>query len=203
MSPAKRRMYRRRRIVALIALIAALALVVAGIWGIGRGIGALNTWIHRDDINAISRQGVPTPKKTSGVPSCSASDTQLQLSASATTLPVGGAIEFSATITYIGAGQCLIDGADDNRVLTITSGDQTVYRSDVCEVKSRMLLMSKSDEMKQDKQTLTWGANSNASDTTCRKDSELPKVDRGTYVARLSLKNAPNVVSDPVTLEVK
>lgn len=203
MSPAKRRMYRRRRIVVLIALFSALALAVAGIWGIGRGVVALDTWIRRDDINAVSRQDVPTPKKTSGVPSCSASDVQLQLSASAASVSVGGSVQFSATISYIGAGQCLIDAADDSRVLTITSGDRTVYRSDVCAVKSRMLLMSKSDEMKQDKQTLVWGTNSNASDTTCRKNSELPKVDRGTYVAKLSLKNAPNAVSDPVTVEVK
>ncbi|WP_169275658.1 hypothetical protein [Bifidobacterium moraviense] len=203
MSPAKRRMYRRRRIVAGIALVVVLCLCGALIWGVGKGVTSFYTWLHRADINAVSRSAVPTARKTSGVPNCSSSDVTLSLSSSAATLPVGGSIDFTATVTYTGSNQCLINVSSANRVLTVTSSDQTVYHSDVCPANARMLLLGRAAELKENSQKITWGANSNASDTECRQDSELPKVARGTYVARLSLKNAPDVRSEPVTIEVQ
>lgn len=203
MSAAKRRMYRRRRIVAGVALLAALSLCAALVWGVSRGVTSFYTWLHRADINAVSRSAVPTARKTSGVPNCSSSDVTLSLSAASATLPVGGSIDFTATVTYTGSNQCLINVSAANRVLTVTSGGQEVYRSDVCPADARMLLMGRAAEMKEAKQTVTWGANANATDTDCRKDAELPKVGRGAYVATVSLKNAPDVKSEPVTIEVQ
>lgn len=202
-TPAQRRMYRRRRVVAIVVLIALLAAAVGVVWGVGKGIGALYYWFNRADINAISRSAVPTAKKTSGVPNCSSSDVRLELTAATSTASVGGSLDFTAAITYTGAGQCLLNGSDSSRVLTITSGDQTVWRSDVCPATSRMLLMSKSQDMNRDESKITWGLNSNASDSTCRKSSELPKVKAGTYVAQLSLKDDANAKSDPVVITVQ
>lgn len=204
MSAAKRRMYRRRRIVAAIALLAALALCAALIWGIGKGAVALYTWMHRADINAISRSAVPTAKKTSGVPNCSSSDVTLQLTAASATLAVGGSVNFTAQVTYTGSNQCLLNASSANRVLTVTSvaDDRVVYRSDVCPASARMLLLGRADSMRQDSQTVTWNANSNATDTTCRKEGELPKVGAGAYTARISLKNS-DAQSEPVAIEVR
>lgn len=202
-TPAQRRMYRRRRLVALVVLVALLAAAVGAVWGVGKGIGALYYWFNRADINAISRQTVPTAKKTSGVPNCSSSDVRLELTAASSSVAVGGSLDFTAAISYTGAGSCLINGANDSRILTITSGDQTIWKSDICPATSRMLLMSKSQGMNRDEAKITWGINANATDTTCRKSSELPKVKAGTYVARLSLKSDPDLKSDPVVITVQ
>ena len=70
-------MYRRRRIVVGVALVLVLALIVFCVYSLGRGVGAINTAIHHDEVYAISRDTVPTPKKTSGVKDCSAKDLSL------------------------------------------------------------------------------------------------------------------------------
>ena len=102
--------------------------------------------IHHDEVYAISRDATPAPKKVSNVKDCSASDVTLQLSAASQSVPVGGSLDFTATIVHEGSGNCLVDGSDSGRVLTITSGQETIYKSDVCPADSRLLLMAKGDK---------------------------------------------------------
>ena len=73
--------YRRRRIVAGTVLLLIIALIVFCVYSLGRGIGAVNSMIHHDEVYAISRDATPAPKKVSNVKDCSASDVTLQLSA--------------------------------------------------------------------------------------------------------------------------
>ena len=162
-------------------------------------IGAVNTMIHHNEVYAISRDATPAPKKVSNVKDCSASDVTLQLSAASQSVPVGGSLDFTATIVHEGSGSCLVDGADSGRVLTITSGQETIYKSDVCPADSRLLLMSKGDK---DVQKVTWNTDANATLTECTDESGWAKVNAGTYVAQLSLKDHPKVKSDPVTFTV-
>ena len=73
-------MYRRRRIVALIAALAALAIVlfvvISDIRFVAAVGGAVNERIHYDDAHAVSRSAVPSPDpalstgKTAGIPDC-------------------------------------------------------------------------------------------------------------------------------------
>lgn len=199
-SKKKQAMYRRRRIVVGVALVLVLALIVFCVYSLGRGVGAINTAIHHDEVYAISRDTVPTPKKTSGVKDCSAKDLSLDLSSASQSVPVGGSLEFTAKIVHDGSDSCLVDGSDAGRVLTITSGQQTVYTSALCATDSRMLLMSKGDK---DIQQLKWNADSNAALTECTDEADWPRVNAGTYVAQLSLKDHPKVKSDPVTFTVE
>lgn len=205
--PRKRRIskkqqaiYRRRRIVAGTVLLLIIALIVFCVYSLGRGIGAVNTMIHHDEVYAISRDATPAPKKVSNVKDCSASDVTLQLSAASQSVSVGGSLDFTATIVHEGSGNCLVDGSDSGRVLTITSGQQTVYTSALCATDSRMLLMAKGDK---DIQQLKWNADSNAALTECTDEADWPRVNAGTYVAQLSLKDHPKVKSDPVTFTVE
>ena len=191
--PRKRRIskkqqaiYRRRRIVAGTVLLLI--------------IGAVNSMIHHDEVYAISRDATPAPKKVSNVKDCSASDVTLQLSAASQSVPVGGSLDFTATIVHEGSGNCLVDGSDSGRVLTITSGQETIYKSDVCPADSRLLLMAKGDK---DVQKVTWNTNANATLAKCTDESGWAKVNAGTYVAQLSLKDHPKVKSDPVTFTVQ
>ena len=186
--PRKRRIskkqqaiYRRRRIVAGTVLLLIIALIVFCVY-------------------AISRDATPAPKKVSNVKDCSASDVTLQLSAASQSVPVGGSLDFTATIVHEGSGNCLVDGSDSGRVLTITSGQETIYKSDVCPADSRLLLMAKGDK---DVQKVTWNTNANATLAKCTDESGWAKVNAGTYVAQLSLKDHPKVKSDPVTFTVQ
>lgn len=200
LSKRQRAIYRRRRIVVGIALLLALALLVFCGYSVSRGVGAVWRATYGSvNRSSLERDTAPTPHRSTGVKDCSAKDTRLTLTAQAATVPVGGSMEFVATIAHEGADSCLIDASDSGRVLTITSNGQTVWTSDSCPVDARMLLMAKGDK---DVQTLTWGANRTGSECVENQD-DLPKVERGAYTAQLSLKNAPKVTSEKVNIEVR
>lgn len=200
LSKRRRAVYRRRRIVVGIALVLAVALTVFCVYSLGRGMAAIDTTIRHDDLMAVSRKPVPAPKQKSKVKDCTASNVKLSLQSDSQSAPVGGSMKFTATIAFVpkDSGSCLIDASDHSRVLTITSGGDTVWRSDACDVDSRKLLLAAGDT---DTQTMTW--NTNRSGQTCTEDSKLPKVDAGTYTAQLSMRDHPKIVSNKVTITVQ
>lgn len=200
LSKRRRAVYRRRRIVVGIALVLAVALAVFCVYSLGRGMAAIDTTIRHDDLMAVSRKPVPAPKQKSKVKDCTASNVKLSLQSDSQSAPVGGSMKFTATIAFVpkDSSSCLIDASDHSRVLTITSGGDTVWRSDACDVDSRKLLLAAGDT---DTQTMTW--NTNRSGQTCTEDSKLPKVDAGTYTAQLSMRDHPKIVSNKVTITVQ
>ena len=200
LSKRRRAVYRRRSIVVGIALVLAVALTVFCVYSLGRGMAAIDTTIRHDDLMAVSRKPVPAPKQKSKVKDCTASNVKLSLQSDSQSAPVGGSMKFTATIAFVpkDSSSCLIDASDHSRVLTITSGGDTVWRSDACDVDSRKLLLAAGDT---DTQTMTW--NTNRSGQTCTEDSKLPKVDAGTYTAQLSMRDHPKIVSNKVTITVQ
>lgn len=200
LSKRRRAVYRRRRIVVGIALVLAVALTVFCVYSLGRGMAAIDATIRHDDLMAVSRKPVPAPKQKSKVKDCTASNVKLSLQSDSQSAPVGGSMKFTATIAFVpkDSSSCLIDASDHSRVLTITSGGDTVWRSDACDVDSRKLLLAAGDT---DTQTMTW--NTNRSGQTCTEDSKLPKVDAGTYTAQLSMRDHPKIVSNKVTITVQ
>lgn len=200
LSKRRRAVYRRRRIVVGIALVLAVVLTVFCVYSLGRGMAAIDTTIRHDDLMAVSRKPVPAPKQKSKVKDCTASNVKLSLQSDSQSAPVGGSMKFTATIAFVpkDSSSCLIDASDHSRVLTITSGGDTVWRSDACDVDSRKLLLAAGDT---DTQTMTW--NTNRSGQTCTEDSKLPKVDAGTYTAQLSMRDHPKIVSNKVTITVQ
>ena len=241
MSPQKRRMYMRRRLVALAALVVVLALVIAGIVGIvhvvhssGDSSSAVSSSSQTSSQSNKSKQSKKTSKsdkqsssdkqassktdqkddqktddtkqqeQKNTVKNCNASNLQASLAADPVTVGVGGTVKFKATVTYTGNSQCLIDLSNAKRVLTITSGDEVIWRSNVCPVDSRMLLMSKgasgSDES-TDTSEIVW--NTNRTSDTCVEDGELPHVDAGTYVAQLSFPDMKKLSSPQVPIIIQ
>ena len=211
MSEKKRRMYRRRRIAA--ALLAVLFLLVCAglVWGVGAGIRALRGGNGAQGTSTSVQQSSKTKpkdkdkqkkdsgkKRSSGAPDCGKEDLALELAAPDPSTGVGGSIDFTATIRHKGTGSCLVDGSDGGRVLIITSGEETIWRSDACPVGARTLLMATGDK---DVQTITWNADS--SQDSCLPDNQLPRVNAGSYQAKLVLKANPRVVSQPVPVMVQ
>lgn len=211
MSEKKRRMYRRRRIAA--ALLAVLFLLVCAglVWGVGAGIRALRGGSGAQGTSTSVQQSSKTKskdkdkqrkdsgkKRSSGAPDCGKEDLALELAAPDPSTGVGGSIDFTATIRHKGTGSCLVDGSDGGRVLIITSGQETIWRSDACPVGARTLLMATGDK---DVQTITWNADS--SQDSCLPDDQLPRVNAGSYQAKLVLKANPRVASQPVPVMVQ
>ena len=211
MSEKKRRMYRRRRIAA--ALLAVLFLLVCAglVWGVGAGIRALRGGNGAQGTSTSVQQSSKTKskdkdkqkkdsgkKRSSGAPDCGKEDLALELAAPDPSTGVGGSIDFTATIRHKGTGSCLVDGSDGGRVLIITSGEETIWRSDACPVGARTLLIATGDK---DVQTITWNADS--SQDSCLPDDQLPRVNAGSYQAKLVLKANPRVVSQPVPVMVQ
>ena len=214
MSEKKRRMYRRRRIAA--ALLAVLFLLVCAglVWGVGAGIRALRGGNGAQGASTSAQQQTPKTKskdkqkkdqkkdsgkkRSSGAPDCGKGDLALELAAPDPSTGVGGSIDFTATIRHKGTGSCLVDGSDGGRVLIITSGEETIWRSDACPVGARTLLMATGDK---DVQTITWHAD--RSQESCQPDQKLPRVKAGSYQAKLVLKADSKVVSQPVPIMVQ
>ena len=215
MSEKKRRMYRRRRIAA--ALLAVLFLLVCAglVWGVGAGIRALRGGDGGQGVSTSAQQDAKTKtkdkdkqgkdqkkdaskKRSSGAPDCNKGDLALELAAPNPSTEVGGSIDFTATIRHKGTGSCLVDGSDGGRVLVITSGQDTIWRSDACPVGARTLLMATGDK---DVQTITWHAD--RSQDSCQPDQKLLRVKAGSYHATLVLKADSHVVSQSVPIMIQ
>ncbi|MCI1914345.1 MAG: hypothetical protein LKJ05_01235 [Bifidobacteriaceae bacterium] len=199
-SEQAKRLYRRRRIVAGVALVAALALVITFIWAFGKSVGSVKTaaynYLHRDELTSLQRKEVPDILDGSGVSDCTGDQLSLKLTADTTTVASGGAISFNALLQHDGGASCLIDASESSRVLTITSGKQKIWSSASCTASPRTLLMTNDEK---DAQTVTWNTTSGSS--ACNAGASTP-AKAGTYVAKLSLRDVPDVTSDPLTFQV-
>lgn len=238
MSAAKRKMYRRRRIVVGIALLLLIMLVIFCVISLSKGIAAIGKAIAGHEVTIV-RQPVPGPRPVGLTPHCTAKDIRLELSTKSQTVPMGGSVELTERFVYEGNSSCLIDASDMNAVLTInsseevTQGKQTtkdnkkknnqdsknskdskdfkdssksvdylshaVWRSDVCDMPLKPLLMAKGDHFEK---KITWNTNS-TSGKGCTADEDLPKVNRGTYVLRIEHKRVQGLHSEPVLINVQ
>ena len=162
-------MYRRRRIVFGIATVLVLSFIVFCLYSLTQGVVAVNREIHHADVYAISRKEVPSPtqQQKSSVPDCDASNVALSLTPAASSFGVGGTMDFTASVKYNGSGKagCLIDVSQAGMVLTIKSGKDVVWKSNVCPVDTDYRLIAKGDEVKQ---TITWPAANAPTRRTCR-----------------------------------
>ena len=195
-------MYRRRRIVFGIATVLVLSFIVFCLYSLTQGVVAVNREIHQADVYAISRKEVPSPtqQQKSSVPDCDASNVALSLTPAASSFGVGGTMDFTASVKYNGSGKagCLIDVSQAGMVLTIKSGKDVVWKSNVCPVDTDYRLIAKGDEVKQ---TITWPGVRSGSE--CADAADLPNVDRGVYSAQLSVKGHAKTKSEPVGITVE
>ena len=201
-SKKQQAIFRRRRIVVGIAAIVLISFLVFCLYSLSRGIVAVNREIHHADVYAISRKEVPSPtkEKKSGVPDCDASNVALSLTPAASSFGVGDSMDFTTDVKYDGSSKvgCLVDVSASSVVLTIKSGDDVVWKSNVCPVDTDYRLLAKGDEVRQ---TITWPGTRTGSE--CVEESTLPKVGRGVYSAQLSIEGHPKAKSDPVGITVE
>ena len=196
----RKRLYRRRRIVFFSALAVVLALAVFTVYSLVRGAVSVHGMAGGPPPPAPSRgRGAAAPPGGKGGTGAARDGGwgAVPGGAAARVRGAGGRIR---TRRYVGKSPegCRMNTAADSLVLTITSGSDVIWRSDVCEAayRPRLFFADVTDEQK-----IAW--NTNRTGTSCVADDQLPKVDRGTYVAQLSLKDDPKVQSKPQTITVE
>ncbi|PKZ45800.1 peptide ABC transporter permease [Gardnerella vaginalis] len=226
-SAARRRMYIRRRIVVCVGLLVLLAFCIFCIISIFKGVSAIGTAINKHSDVTISKQLVPDPRPVGIIKKCSAKDVRIELTSASQSVPMGGSVEFTARIVHEGDDSCRIDASDGRMVLTIgdsVSADKSdksdksrekqekqekqqkiepKWRSDVCEIPLKPLLMAKGDSYEK---KIVWSTDATVGTPTgkdCLDDAELPKVSRGTYIAQIAHKDVSGLQSNPVVISVR
>ncbi|MFP1704587.1 peptide ABC transporter permease [Gardnerella vaginalis] len=226
-SAARRRMYIRRRIVVCVGLLVLLAFCIFCIISIFKGVSAIGTAINKHSDVTISKQLVPDPRPVGIIKKCSAKDVRIELTSASQSVPMGGSVEFTARIVHEGDDSCRIDASDGRMVLTIgdsVSADKSdkldksrekqekqekqqkiepQWRSDVCGIPLKPLLMAKGDSYEK---KIVWSTDATVGTPTgkdCLDDAELPKVSRGTYIAQIAHKDVSGLQSNPVVISVR
>ena len=229
-SAARRRMYIRRRIVVCVGLLAVLVFCIFCIISIFKGISAIGSAISKHSDVTLSKQLVPDPRPVGIIKKCSAKDVRIELTSASQSVPMGGSVEFTARIVHEGDDSCRIDASDGRMVLTIgdsVSADKSdksdksdqsrekqekqekqqkiepKWRSDVCEIPLKPLLMAKGDSYEK---KIVWSTDATVGTPTgkdCLDDADLPKVSRGTYIAQIAHKDVSGLQSNPVVISVR
>lgn len=223
-SAARRRMYIRRRIVVCVGLLAVLVFCIFCIISIFKGISAIGSAISKHSDVTLSKQLVPDPRPVGIIKKCSAKDVRIELTSASQSVPMGGSVEFTARIVHEGDDSCRIDASDGRMVLTIgdsVSADKSdksdksrekqekqqkiepQWRSDVCEIPLKPLLMAKGDSYEK---KIVWNTDATVGTPTgkdCLDDADLPKVSRGTYIAQIEHKDVSGLQSNPVVISVR
>ncbi|EIK74288.1 hypothetical protein CGSMWGv284V_06339 [Gardnerella vaginalis 284V] len=226
-SAARRRMYIRRRIIVCVGLLAVLVFCIFCIISVFKGIAAIGTAISKHSDVTLSKQLVPDPRPVGIIKKCSAKDVRIELTSASQSVPMGGSVEFTARVVHEGDDSCRIDASDGRMVLTIgdsVSADKSdksdqsrekqekqekqqkiepKWRSDVCEIPLKPLLMAKGDSYEK---KIVWSTDATVGTPTgkdCLDDADLPKVSRGTYIAQIAHKDVSGLQSNPVVISVR
>lgn len=223
-SAARRRMYIRRRIIVCVGLLAVLVFCIFCIISVFKGIAAIGTAISKHSDVTLSKQLVPDPRPVGIIKKCSAKDVRIELTSASQSVPMGGSVEFTARIVHEGDDSRRIDASDGRMVLTIgdsVSADKSdksdksrekqekqqkiepQWRSDVCGIPLKPLLMAKGDSYEK---KIVWSTDATVGTPTgkdCLDDADLPKVSRGTYIAQIAHKDVSGLQSNPVVISVR
>ncbi|MFH5821971.1 hypothetical protein [Georgenia sp. AZ-5] len=177
--PVRRRPSRatiiRRRIVALLILLAVAALVV---WGVSAAVRALV-----GDREIAVAEATPTPTGPTDPGPCEPRDLEADLTPAAS--GTGQPVTFTLTLTNDGAAACLTDAGRGSLVVTVRSGSDRVWSSADCvgEAAPRELLLDTGDSTET---KLTW--NGSRSAAGCAGGQGAAR--EGTYRAEATLDGA-------------
>ncbi len=168
----------RRRILALLVL---LALVV----GVVLGVGALVRMLSAQGAETLEAGSTPADEQTGPVDPgpCTPADMDATVSTEAGT--AGEPVTFALTLTNAGDAACLVDAGSAALVLTVHSGDDRVWSSGDCaaEPTVRELLLDAGDATET---TLTWKGSRSAAGCPSGQGAATA----GTYRVQTSLDGA-------------
>lgn len=169
-----------------------------------RGVKAVVSLVRgRSQESSITREAAPRVVQSDiGVAECTSSDITLSIGMSNVSVALGGSAQFEVSATYTQSASCLLDASNSSMVITVTSGDDMIWRSNVCDDDEHWLLLAKGDVYRA---TRTW--NTVRSYESCQVDDsgneiaeESAHVNAGTYNATVTWDG---VTSDPVSFIIQ
>lgn len=141
--------YRRRRLVTLVALILFVAFVGVAVWLLvarpwasatdatpsptPSASATSTTPVTPDPTAAESPSPEPTGEETPGIVACEAKDVEVAAVTDADTYPAGVMPQLSISLTNRGSADCAIDVGSSTQVLTVSSGSDVWWRSTDCQ----------------------------------------------------------------------
>lgn len=141
--------YRRRRLVTLVALILFVAFVGVAVWLLvarpwasatdatpsptPSASATSTTPVTPDPTAAESPSPEPTGEETPGIVACEAKDVEVAAVTDADTYPAGVMPQLSISLTNRGSTDCAIDVGSSTQVLTVSSGSDVWWRSTDCQ----------------------------------------------------------------------
>lgn len=137
-SPA---VYRRRRLVFVVGVLAVLALVIALIWWAASQAGGDTNETPNPGLSS-GPLGEPDPTEEPVVAACVAGNITVSPLTDATEYPSGVQPQLSIELTNNGTADCTIDVGTTTQVFTITSGQDVWWRSTDCQEEPQELLVT-------------------------------------------------------------
>ncbi|WP_431075640.1 hypothetical protein [Microbacterium phyllosphaerae] len=142
--------YRRRRLVTLVALILFVAFIVTAVWLLVARPWASATEATPSPTPSASASSTPTApdptavespapepepstEETPGIVACEAQDVEVAAVTDADTYQAGVLPQLSISLTNRGATDCAIDVGSTTQVLTVSSGSDVWWRSTDCQ----------------------------------------------------------------------
>ncbi|MBN9181385.1 MAG: hypothetical protein J0J00_12735 [Microbacterium sp.] len=207
-------MYRRRRLVLLVALIAVVALVwllIAQPWRAGGTEPVVAASRSTDPATSIpapssshtstptptkkatpsatpTRTGTPSPGATTATKPCATSDIVVAAVADKTSYAAGQNPKLSIKLTNEGSAACTFNVGTTTQSFTVTSGSDTWWRSTDCQTEpSDMVVLLKAGQTVSSAQPVVWDR-TRSSVSTCQSTNR-PKAPGGgaTYHLRVSI----------------
>ncbi len=179
-------MYRRRRIVALVVL---LVVVGAVAWGVTALLGRGQDTGVGPDAAAAAAPSEDAPAEEAASPgevvACDSAALDTSLALDPQTPAPGSGVQFLVTLTNTGAAPCLLDAGPATFVASVSSGSDTVWRSDHCgdEATKELLL----DVGTETSVAVPWDGRRSAEG--CAGDQ--PQAGTGTYRVSVTLDGEP------------
>lgn len=146
----KHAMYVRRRI--FVGVIASFVLVIVCfcVFSIAKGISDLSSGLFSFHEVNISRKSVPDPRPASLTRDCTSQDLRLELSSKNQNVSMGGSLDFTARIIFVGKGSCLVDASNNSLVMAISDTNSSDTSKDKSEDNSDKGTTENSDKNSED-----------------------------------------------------
>lgn len=182
--PQPDRVYWVRRIVVLALLVVAASLVFSFVRGAmapasaGDDPGESTGEVPVAPADAVTDPADAVTDPAVGPVACAPADLTVALTTDARSYAAGAPVAFSVAVTNTGAGACVVDAADAQREVVITSGTDRIWSSLDCPVDGTEQLHLLESGARVDS-AITWARTRSATD--CPAD--LPEPQPGTYSA--------------------
>ena len=186
--------YRRRRLVVLIALVVVIALLVTGVWFLVSKIAGASedpAAAPSTSAPAPAESGDPEPSVTptpGGTPvACGKGDVEVSALTDKESYGTDEKPKFSISLKNTSKNDCTINVGSSQQVFTVSSGDDTWWRSTDCQTKpSDMVVTLSAGQEVESAEPVEWDRSRSDADTC--EDKNRPMAPGGDASYHLAVK---------------